>query len=112
MPVRFDDLKPGMKLAADLREPGGRLLLPNGTELTERHLRYFQMWGVQEAQIMGEGPPVVVPVDPVALAEAEAATTARFRHSDLAHPAVAVLHRYCVQRMLRQPLLTRQHGGD
>ena len=43
MRVSLDDLKPGMTLAADLQEPGGRLLLPAATILTDRHLRYFQM---------------------------------------------------------------------
>ena len=37
MRVSLDDLKPGMTLAADLQEPGGRLLLPAATILTDRH---------------------------------------------------------------------------
>jgi hypothetical protein len=56
MRVGFEYLKPGMKLAGDLLEPGGRLLLPRGTELSERHLRYFQIWGIAEAELEGGAP--------------------------------------------------------
>lgn len=104
MRCRLDDLKPGMILAADLREPGGRMLLPAATELTDRHLRYFQMWGVSGAEIEGDelDLPHAFPVDPEVRAAVEARVTSLFRHADLVHPAVAQVHAYCVARELRR----------
>ena len=100
MRTRLDDLKPGMKLSADLLETGGRLLLPAGTELTDRHLRYFQMWGVLEAEIEGQegetAPPA--PVDPAVQAAVEARLADLFRHTDRNHPAVAQVFSHCVAR--------------
>jgi hypothetical protein len=74
MRCRLDDLKPGMILAANLLEPGGRMLLPAATELTDRHLRYFQMWGVADAEIEGDERdlPAAFPVDPEVRAAVEA----------------------------------------
>ena len=104
MRCRLDDLKPGMILAADLREPGGRMLLPAATALTDRHLRYFQMWGVSGAEVEGDEQdlPNALPVDPEVRAAVEARVRSLFRHADLAHPAVAQVHAYCVARELRR----------
>ncbi len=49
--IRTDDLQPQMTLASDLRSMHGRLLLPMGTSLTEKHLSIIKMWGVTEANI-------------------------------------------------------------
>lgn len=106
MRVSLDNLKPGMTLAANLQEPGGRLLLPAATVLTDRHLRYFQMWGVAEAEIEGDdaqasGVDAEV-VDPAVIAEAEGRTAARFRHADITHPVVSQVLRHCVEREVRR----------
>jgi hypothetical protein len=70
----LEDLKPGMILAADLVETDGRLLLPLGTVLTDRHLRYFQMWGVLGVEIEGDDAEAEkpAPVDPALHAAVEA----------------------------------------
>jgi hypothetical protein len=63
------------------------------------------MWGVSDVEIVGqdaggtEAPP---PVDPVIQAEAEARLASQFRHADLAHPAVAQVHAYCLHREIRR----------
>lgn len=53
MKVSFEDHKPGMVLTAALVDDGGRLLRPTGIALTE-DLRFFQMWGIAEADIEGD----------------------------------------------------------
>ena len=105
MRVTLDDLKPGMTLAADLQEPGGRLLLPAATVLTDRHLRYFQMWGVLGAEIEGDevqAGGTAEPMDPALVAEAEANMAALFRHTDVNHPVVSQVLRHCVAREVRR----------
>ena len=96
-----------MTLAADLQEPGGRLLLPAATLLTDRHLRYFQMWGVSGAEIEGDDAHAAgveaESIDPAILADAgTAALTAHFRHADTRHPIVSQVLRHCVAREARR----------
>src|SRR6185295_6284448 len=104
MRVALEQLRPEMALAADIVDSGGRLLLPKGTVLTEKHLRYCQMWGIGEADIQGaataEPPPPVI--DPAALLAAENRLRPRFRHLDLSHPVVAELFRHVVESAVRQ----------
>ncbi len=106
MRITVDNLRPDMVLAADIVDGGGRLLLPAGTALTERHLRYCQMWGIPDADVAGDDPPPTDDgaggLDPAAIASAEARVRPRFRHADLGHPAVEALFRHCVHTAARQ----------
>jgi hypothetical protein len=110
MRVCLDDIKAGMTLASDLQEPGGRLLLPARTVLTDRHLRYFQMWGIQDADIEGDEVQLdqgAEPADPVLLAEAEKRIASLFRHTDTSHPVVSQVLHHCVTREVRRLTSTR-----
>lgn len=106
MRVSLDDLKTGMKLATDLMDPGGRLLLPAETELTDRHLRYFQMWGVSDADIVGDdsagSPGEELLSDPAIVAEAEARMKSLFRHADTTHPVESQILQHCLAREIRR----------
>ena len=51
--VSVDDLTAGMVIAEEMRDQQGRLLMPAGTELTERHLRAFQLWGIMTVRVLG-----------------------------------------------------------
>jgi hypothetical protein len=104
MRVVLDNLRPDMVLAADIVDGTGRLLLPSGTVLTEKHLRYCQMWGIPDAEIAGDEPaeePEEV-LDPARIAEAEEAVKPRFAHVSRDHPAIEELFRYCVTAHLRK----------
>jgi hypothetical protein len=101
--VGVDDLEIGMVLGEDVHDQQGRLLLPQGTVLTERHLRAFQMLGILSLKVRGAGEeeeaaPVI---SPEILAEAESRVRERMRHHDLAHPAIAVIIQFAVQREAR-----------
>ena len=107
MRVHLDNLRAEMVLAADIVDGMGRLLLPGGTTLTDRHLRYCQMWGIADAEIatdeLAEAPPEAT-LDPERLAAAAALLERRFRHCDRAHPVIETLFQYCVEReALRGP---------
>ena len=51
--VALDQVHAGMVLADDVRDRRGRLLMPTGRELTEKHLEAFRMWGVGSVDIAG-----------------------------------------------------------
>ena len=111
--VSVDALEPGMLLAEEVRDQQGRLLMPAGTELTERHLRAFQLWGIFNVRIRsadGESDPAEIPVTPAELAEGEALVLARLRDTDPAHPLIAELVRLCAEREARRLAQERQHG--
>ena len=105
MRVSLENLQAEMVLAADVVGGGGRLLLPNGTALTDKHLRYCQMWGITEAEVIGtEGsePANDPALDPELVAKVEAALTVRFGPIDRTHPSIAPLFQHCVQLQLKK----------
>lgn len=102
--IPIDSLTAGMLLKSDVCDRSGRMLLPAGGELTERHLKIFRTWGVLEADIEDGGaletPQVLatMDVDPVRLAGATDAVQRLFRLNDPEHPAIKELMRICIAR--------------
>ncbi len=104
--IATDNLLPGMVLAADVRDRSGRLLLKDGTELTERHLYILRTWGVVEAEVAGaeedEGSPVDTEAfDPERWAILEEEITPFFRLADLSHPVIRELLRIRIAQEAR-----------
>jgi hypothetical protein len=111
--VSVDDLEPGMLLAEEVRDQQGRLLVPAGAELTARHLRAFQLWGILTVRIRAtnaEPDPADLPLTPEQLSEGEALVRGRLRETDPAHPFIAELVRLCTVREARRLAQERQHG--
>ena len=105
--VHIDNLAPGMVLSRSICDRSGRLLLPAGAELTEKHFSIFRMWGVLEAEIVGEGASEEgetdgidqsEELDPVLLAKARDEVERLFVHNDPDHPAIRELMRICIHR--------------
>jgi len=102
--MHIDDIQPGMKLAADVKDQTGRILLTAGHEVTERHVKIFRMWGVIEADIEGVDRDEIsvvasAPVDSTMVGDVQNQARSRFRHADLEHPAVKELYRLYTERM-------------
>ena len=92
-----------MVLKSDVCDRSGRMLLPAGVELSDKHLQIFRTWGVLEAEIVGDsdsetGGQGVYEIDPEALAAAEALVKPLFIHNDLEHPAIKELLRLSIAR--------------
>lgn len=51
--VNAEYIKPGMMLAADLKDANGRFLLGKGSVIEAKHIRIMKMWGVTSADIDG-----------------------------------------------------------
>ena len=103
--VPIDNLSAGMLLKSDVCDRSGRMLMPAGGELTDRHLKIFRTWGVLEADIEADDGLVEthqalinVDVDPVRLAAAEESVQRLFRLNDPEHPAIKELMRICIAR--------------
>ena len=52
--ISITDLKPGMRVADDIRDGNGRLLFKCGDVLSPAGLRILKIWGVTEAAVIGE----------------------------------------------------------
>ena len=52
--MAVEDLKPGMILAQPVRNLQGVLLLEAGTRITQKNIRIFKSWGVNEVAIKGQ----------------------------------------------------------
>lgn len=100
----LDQLQPGMRLAKEVREAGGRLLLGAGETIDERHLRLFKAWGVPEAHIAGPEPPSSAPpVNNTHLTHARRHADQLFSRANREHPAMARLYDLALQRLAAQP---------
>lgn len=102
--VHIDNLASGMVLSRAVCDRGGRMLLPAGAELTEKHFSIFRMWGVLEVEILGDSvaeDAEATPneeLDPALLAEARDLVERLFVHNDREHPAIKELKRICIDR--------------
>ena len=97
------ELRPGMVLAEDLRNPLGRFLLARGTKLEAKHLRVLKMWGVVEVNIEGVSQKdveadIMAKLDPEIIEEAEKTVSDRFCCADLEYPPIRELFRICSLR--------------
>lgn len=100
--INVADLQSGMVLEEDLKSPQGRLLLPAGTVLTERHLSICKIWGVIEAQVAGVDSEEVEErtldgLDSERLAASRKLMARRFAHADMKHPMLRELARQAVK---------------
>ena len=106
--ILTDNLTPGMILSADVYARSGRLLLGAGTELTDKHIYVFRIWGVIEVDVAGclnedENHEAAKMFDPDSLDKAEAAVRPLFRHADLTHPGMQEIFQLSILRKV-------QHG--
>lgn len=64
MNIARGKLVEGMVTTSDVMDPNGRLLVPLGTALTQRHLKAFNVWGIEVVSVEGaEGESDSGPVD-------------------------------------------------
>jgi hypothetical protein len=106
--ISIDDLAAGMILKSAVNDRNGRLLLPTGTELSDKHLKIFRTWGVTGAEIEGvdgssENQSATSPdssSDPQEIEAVRAQVVRRYVHNDLLHPMIAELIKICTTRKL------------
>lgn len=88
----------GMVLAADILDKRGRLLVPAGKELSEKHVRALPAWGVSRIEVEGDDIAGAIELEPWALQEATAEVDTLFSRVNREHPLFQGLTEVCVER--------------
>lgn len=104
--INLEDIKVDMVLAKDIKDRSGRVLLAGGSNINEKHLRVFKMWGITEADIQGVekdeiAANIFAQMDQQLFRAAETKTRARFRHANMEHPFIKELFRLLIIRLVR-----------
>ena len=101
--VSVHKIKDGMVPAKDIKDQTGRLILASGNEITRKHIKIFQAWGITEVTIQDDGTEtesqnvaktIEVPE------EIEKEVSELFLHMDHNHPAVIELMELCRMRKI------------
>ncbi len=97
----FTDLVPGLTLAQDILTPNGRLILPRGTLLTDRHIDYLKRWGIARVNITEKRGIHIEPGEVLGMLteEIEGFLAPIFARNDLQHPLVSAVYRLGVERL-------------
>jgi putative nucleotidyltransferase with HDIG domain len=98
------ELQPDMVLAGDLRAYNGRLLLPKGVCLSDKHIRIMKTWGVVEAHVNHASSLHQRPADnsrrpPADLSWVQQQVFGRFCCAPLDHPAISELYQCAIERL-------------
>lgn len=98
-----------MILTADVLDQRGRLLVPSGKELSEKHVRALPAWGVTRLEVEGDDLETSTEVESWAMEQAEAELDSLFSRVNREHPLIAALHPICVAR--RATVIQEASGG-
>jgi hypothetical protein len=105
--VRLEQLTSGMRLAQDVVNFSGQVLLYKGNPLQPKDIKNFKAWGiteiaVQSAPLNSSNTLNNNRVDTNLLVEAQNEVSNLFRHSNLSHPVIAELMRLSTLNKLKQ----------
>lgn len=103
----------GMVLAADILDKRGRLLIPAGKELSERHVGALAQWGVDRIEVEGDGPEGAAggEIEPWAVDQAASEIDLLFSRVNRQHPMMESLAEACVQRRAAALQADATQGG-
>jgi hypothetical protein len=104
----------GMILAEPVMDRRGRLLMPAGRELLEKHLDALPMWGISHIQVEGDGmgddEELLEEMAPWAVAQAGEEMVHRFLHAGTAHPVMKELSALALKRRALELQQEKSHG--
>jgi hypothetical protein len=100
-------LSPGMIIDADVVDHTGRVVLPAGTILDDKHRRIFRMWGIAEVHVRESEnstriDDVSEQLDSSTLESSTSAVKALFRHCNLNHVVMQQLFQIAVKKISQQ----------
>ena len=102
--ISVDDAQAGMVLTSDVTDRRGRLLIPNGRPLDEKHLQALKMWGITAVEVEGDDPVASdnTAIDPALLGDAREALTEHLKNLPMDHPLVLALVELALPRKAQQ----------
>ena len=105
--VRLEQLRSGMRLAQDVVNFSGQVLLYKGNPLQPKDIKNFKAWGIVE--IVVESSPLNSSnsldnnrIDAKLLAETQNEISSLFQHSNISHPVISELMRLSTLNRLKQ----------
>ena len=98
----LDDVTPGMVLNEAVKNNNGQILLGEGAELTEKHIKAMKMWGIMDVGVVDTGDNendiTNEPIDPEQLEKAQEAIKERFSLTDLSSEMMlAIFNRAAIE---------------
>lgn len=87
-----------MVLAADIMDKRGRLLVPAGKELSEKHVRALPAWGVSRIEVEGDDIAGAIELEPWAVDQANSQVDSLFSRVNREHPLFQALTPVVVER--------------
>lgn len=101
--VSVDQAASGMVLASDVLDRRGRLLIPAGRALAQKHVEALRMWGVERIDVEGDAPTKAASPDipPAVLKQAREEVELLFRNAGEEHPFLEALKSLSTQRRAR-----------
>ena len=105
--VRLEQLRSGMRLAQDVINFSGQVLLYKGNPLQPKDIKNFKAWGVIEIVVESSSMNSSNAlndnrIDAKLLAEAQNEVSKLFQHSNTSHPVISELMRLTTLNTLKQ----------
>jgi hypothetical protein len=105
--IKLEQLRPGMRLAQDVVNFSGQVLLYKGNPLQPKDIKNFKAWGVLEIAVESSSLNSSNSldnnrIDTNLLVEAQNEISDLFRHSNLSHPVISELMRLSTLNKLKQ----------
>jgi hypothetical protein len=105
--IRLEQLTPGMRLAQDVVNFSGQVLLYKGNPLQPKDIKNFKAWGIIEVAV--ESSTLTFSktlnnnqINAKLLMEAQNETSKLFQHSNISHPVISELIRLSTLNKLKQ----------
>lgn len=110
--IKLDDLREGMIVESDVKNLDDMLLLPSGCELTDRHIRILQAWGITDINVKAsdQAEDIYDPLqrlDPVVLQQLTEEHKSRFLNFDEKSPVQQFVLKLVLQRKAKA-ILSKQ----
>lgn len=107
--ISVEQAASGMVLAADVLDRRGRLLIPAGRALAQKHVEALRMWGVERIDVEGDAPRRAASpeIPPALLIQARKEVELLFRNAGDDHPFLEALKSLSTQRRARAQATSR-----
>lgn len=92
--IMLDQAQPGMVLSQPVANTNGRVLLPAGCEINEKHIKAMKMWGIVDLCVTGGGESEdaqINAISPEKLEAAKALLAEAFKHANTSTPIMKAI---------------------